>query len=273
MIIDTERSSTTPTRGYVLVGADQVYRVAQPAAGEPVGRALLVGSALSERGYAYHTWNRWGDRLARSGFHVVRFDYRGVGESSGDFEQLQWRDFLDDARACLELTSPAPRMPLLVHGVRFGGLVAAHLFASGIGDALLLWDPPEAGRAMTEEWLRVRLAEDTAICDGSPRRTRRELLAALERGHAIDLGGYRVSSRLWRELQGVAFPESVRADTRPVHIIRLSRNARAAPGTSVVRIPMPPFWRPGPVLVPDLSELFQLSADWARRAVGPSVEE
>ena len=44
------------------------------------------------------------------------------------------------------LRSHTPRLPLVLHGLGFGGLLAAKHFSQQIGDALLMWSPPKSGR-------------------------------------------------------------------------------------------------------------------------------
>src|ERR1700761_9515354 len=63
----------------------------------PVARILMAGSFASERHYSFHPWVCWARYSAGKGIEFLRFDYRGVGESEGVFEEAsfkQWSDAL-----------------------------------------------------------------------------------------------------------------------------------------------------------------------------------
>lgn len=104
--------------------------------------------------------------LAGQGFHVLRFDYFGCGDSAGEGEQATVDRCLADLTAAIDElkdTSGAARVSLV--GLRFGATLAA-LAASRRADIdrLVLWDPVLDGRAYVEDvrdlharWLRDRL--------------------------------------------------------------------------------------------------------------------
>lgn len=73
------------------------------------------------------------DHLSRRGIAVLRYDDRGVGESTGTFDAATTQDFASDARAAIEFLSHDQRIDhdrvgLIGHSE--GGLVAAMLAAS-----------------------------------------------------------------------------------------------------------------------------------------------
>src|SRR5687767_10419091 len=108
---------------YLNKGGQQRYCVVHRPSGEAKGGVLLAGPLGSERTYAYGVWVRWARALARRGFQVVRFDYRGSGESTGAFEEMSWRDWVEDGAVAAGLLDDAGG-PVIVHGLRFGALVA-----------------------------------------------------------------------------------------------------------------------------------------------------
>jgi pimeloyl-ACP methyl ester carboxylesterase len=85
--------------------------------------------------------------LSAAGFHVLRFDYFGSGDSSGDgLEFTIARALADVATAIEELKDMAmlPRVTLV--GVRFGATLAAMAAATRTDvEALVLWDPVMRG--------------------------------------------------------------------------------------------------------------------------------
>ncbi len=83
--------------------------------------------------------------LQRSGFTVLRFDYRGLGESDGDFREFTVQFALEDAWNALALLRRRPEVNAEVIGVSgfsLGGALAAQL-ASRLPEirAMCLWAP------------------------------------------------------------------------------------------------------------------------------------
>lgn len=106
-------------------------------------------------------------RLAAARFHVLRFDYFGTGDSSGDAEEGTVARWLVDVAAALdELKDLAGVTRLSVVGLRFGGTLAL-LGAERRRDVdhVVAWDPIVDGtsyvselRKVNEDYLRGELA-------------------------------------------------------------------------------------------------------------------
>jgi pimeloyl-ACP methyl ester carboxylesterase len=94
-----------------------------------------------------------GVRLADAGFPVLRFDYYGCGDSSGNTEDasvLQWSE--DISAAILELRRLTGFFQVCMVGLRLGGALAT-LVAAERGDieSVALWDPVVDGRKYLDE--------------------------------------------------------------------------------------------------------------------------
>jgi len=91
--------------------------------------------------------------LARGGFPVLRFDFYGCGDSSGDCEDGRIDRWLEDIASAISEThhrSAAAKICLV--GLRLGGSLAA-MAAAGRADidGMVLWDPVIAGKLYLEE--------------------------------------------------------------------------------------------------------------------------
>ncbi len=97
------------------------------AADVPRGIALIV------HGYAEHCgrYREVARVVSELGHHVLSFDFRGHGRSSGQRGHLsRFSDYLDDIKAALDqLRARAGSLPLLVVGHSMGALVSLRLFA------------------------------------------------------------------------------------------------------------------------------------------------
>lgn len=64
-----------------------------------------------------------------TGFTTLRFNFRGVGKSTGRFDDGAGEQ--EDVRACLEMLETRFGLPLILAGYSFGSWVNAHLLDSG----------------------------------------------------------------------------------------------------------------------------------------------
>jgi hypothetical protein len=167
--------------GYIEVAGNQVYTVVH-AASKPTAAVLLCGPIGAERERAYRTLVDLARAIAGAGFVAMRFDYRGIGESTGRFEDLTLTDWRADIAACAaHLAAQAPGLPLALWGVRAGALLISESFQDGLGDAAMFC-APTSGREMLHDVLRRKLVAD-ALTERSGRRTsREELVQSLARG-------------------------------------------------------------------------------------------
>jgi len=250
---------TPSTSGLLLESAHffdsadaQIYTVTHTAVGPRRGSVLLCGPFGVERERAYLTIVRWARLLAARGFEVMRFDYRGQGESSGTFEDMTLLRWTEDAAHCAALHSAATRgEPLVVQGIRLGALIAAELFASGVGDGLLMWEPPASAEALLRDTLRHNLIEQRKADPTAPPRMREQLIAALESGEQVNVDGYFWTREWWREAR--------------LHPLLLPPASEARPWNSLEArsVDADTFWgSSSPLLVPRSDGFFRASLRW-----------
>jgi len=109
--------------------------------------------------------------LAAVGFHVLRFDYYGCGDSLGESKEGnldQWKADIASAVEELQAGTGVTRMCLI--GLRLGASLAFQAIAdSKIADFLILWDPVLSGQDYLDEqyafhhhWLSGSFAKPNA---------------------------------------------------------------------------------------------------------------
>lgn len=95
--------------------------------------------------------------LAARGYHVMRFDYSGTGDSWGGDDDASLARWVRDTRAAAdELRETAGVSRLHLVGIRLGGAIALRA-AQGRADveAVVLWDPVLRGAAYVAELAAV----------------------------------------------------------------------------------------------------------------------
>ncbi len=124
--------------------------------------------------------------LSGQGFVVLRFDFRGAGNSAGSFADLTISSQIADARAALRWLGRQPgvdaqRVGLI--GLSMGGLVATHVLAKDRRvRAAVLWNPLAWPRALRDERMNPALWVQLKQCGVG------------------DWGGWPVSMALHKEL-------------------------------------------------------------------------
>lgn len=150
-----------------------LFGVYHPPAERPVRRAgVLICNALGREYLRTHrTLRQLAIRLTEAGYHVLRFDYSGTGDSAGRGRDATLRRWEEDADlAADELQAIGGVRRIRVVGVRVGGAVAATLAASRSDvDGLALWDPVVRGdRYLAEALDDGAPAEETTPAAGRP---------------------------------------------------------------------------------------------------------
>ena len=131
--------------------------------------------------------------LADRGQHVLRFDYRGTGDSFGDLGEVTIADWVDDiALAVREGRDVSGSSVVRLLGVRAGALLACKAVAFACADVqrLVLWDPVPDGA----EYLRAMRGIQQRIIERniSPNRTARH-------ESMNEYAGYRLSDQMVEE--------------------------------------------------------------------------
>lgn len=113
--------------------------------GGAASRAVVLCNPVgNEYIQAHRTMRNLSSRLSKAGFHVLRFDYYGTGDSSGGSDEgspERWCENIKAAILELQEMTGAARMSLV--GLRFGANLAAQVAARPpeIINSLALWEP------------------------------------------------------------------------------------------------------------------------------------
>ena len=132
--------------GEALLG---VYYAPSSAVSQRSHGVVLCPAFGQEYLRSHRAFRQLGLLLAREGFHVLKFDYFGSGDSEGLLEQAdigRWLQDISSARQELLGISGCERFSLI--GLRLGGslgLLQATQAESESWDSITLWDPVLSG--------------------------------------------------------------------------------------------------------------------------------
>jgi alpha/beta superfamily hydrolase len=193
------------------LGADRLFAVLhRPARGQPRQGIVLCHALGEERLWSHRVYVNLGRDLARRGMALLRFDFRGEGDSDLEFEQTGLATRLEDAmRAAAVLLERAPGLSGVIYlGHRLGAAVAAAAAAaSERATGLVAWDPLPSGREYLMQLLRSTVASQMSIAGKATSRT--QLLRALDAGGTVFVDGYGIGPALYRDLIGMEWPRLI----------------------------------------------------------------
>jgi alpha-beta hydrolase superfamily lysophospholipase len=182
---------------------EPLYGVLEPPRASPRrAGALLLYPGVHEYMRSHWAFRSLAASLSARGFDVLRFDYRGSGDSAGEADATTFEGCVEDACvAANELRDSSGVDSVVLVGMRLGAAVALHAAAKlEFVRRVLLWNPVVRGRDY--------LAEIEQLDRG----LRLRLLLPL-RPPAGELAGY-------------PFPAGVRRSIESVDLGRLEMGAR-----------------------------------------------
>lgn len=195
-----------------------------PRSGNTRNHAVLLCNPFWPEAIRTHRLFRvLADRLARAGFHVLRFDYFGTGDSEGeesDCTLVSWAHDIVDASNLVLRESGLTSTTWI--GLRLGATAAARACALGDVPAhLVLWDPVSQGAAYWREIedAYAALTSDELLGQGPKKNL---LNAASENNGGIEIFGSIMSANMLSEIQSIS-PDNFRI-ARPIKISVLSES-------------------------------------------------
>jgi alpha/beta superfamily hydrolase len=219
-----------------------------PAAISVSAKAVLICNATGhEYERTHRTLRQLAQQLAKAGHHVLRFDYRGTGDSAGDYAHAglaEWRQ--DAADAVDECGRISERRRICVIGLRLGAMLAAQAAAARKDvESLVLYAPIADGKSLLDEWERAQVEHE-----------RKHGLTAARNRKFDEILGFPLSDALRADIGALALPEPnpalrrvlILADPAGDRNVQRIAQTLAARGASVQVEPVdaPAIWRREP---------------------------
>jgi len=179
-----------------------------PCDGKGTQRGVLLCNPFGQEAIRSHPFFKvMADRIARQGFHAMRFDYFGTGDSDGDDHEGDLESWIDDVlRADEELarrSGGATRNSWF--GLRLGGSIAALASARSarMPDQLILLDPVIDGSSYLAELERAHFGQRKASF-GSRWRVESRVRDIVAREQGAEALGFPLTPPLRQQLVSVS---------------------------------------------------------------------
>lgn len=182
-----------------------LYHPAQGAS--PRGLVLYIHPFAEEMNKARRMAALQSRALAQAGFAVLQIDLQGCGDSSGDFGDATWQNWVDDVlqgchwlRAQYGNDGSQGETTLWLWGLRAGCLLAVDA-ARQLNEPcnFLFWQPPTAGKLLLQQFLRLKVAGD--LMGGQAKGVMQTLRQQLAEGVPVEIAGYLLSPGLVNGLE------------------------------------------------------------------------
>jgi exosortase A-associated hydrolase 2 len=253
------------------------------------GPGWVLCSAFGvERNNSHRLMVEWARELCRLGYPVLRFDYRGTGDSAGTFDQFTVDDHLQDILAAMrEMKCLTGRDCGGLLGLRLGASLAALAAARAGGVELLaLWEPIIDGRAYRDQLLRITLANEL-VAGGTSHHSREELRGELAAGGSVHVDGFPLTAAMYESLAAVEPARLGRGAVRHALVVQVDAVPGHAPRRTMEDLctaicaggrghlesaAAPIAWLRTKQFQWQPPELFGKTAAWIERTSGPGPE-
>ena len=202
------------------------------AAAESQAGIVICAPLAHEFDFSHRLLVEFARVLSGAGLWVLRFDYRGHGDSFGTFADYALADYVADIRqamAALEERAGVPCRGLC--GLRLGATLAATVWAEDPRPGpLTLWEPVAQGARYLDDLLRAILAKQMAHERGAS--TTRELLRQrIANGEPVIFEGRPITPGLVRSLESLDLESVCRRLAKPTLLVQISKRptTQAAP--------------------------------------------
>lgn len=139
--------------------------------------------------------------FARAGYCCTLVDFYGTGDSEGLLRDASLDIWRSNIRTTVELLQREAPSPLILWGLRLGGLIALEYAANSPvrPQDIILWQPVTSASLYVTQVLRQRVA--SLMVRELPAETTKEIRQRLDDGVDVEVAGYMLGGALIRDIE------------------------------------------------------------------------
>jgi exosortase A-associated hydrolase 2 len=232
-----------------------------------------------EKLWAHRVFVNFARILAQKGYHVLRFDYMGHGDSEGEFSDSSVETRLADIQAAvgwLQANRPVEAGTGLL-GLRFGATLAC--LASEKQQRitpLVLWEPVIHGGRYMKEMLRINISTQAAVYR-EIRQNSEALVEQMKAGGTANIDGYEMGWAMYEQASSINLLDGVRGFDGPTLVVEINRRSTGETTRLTSLAEMfrrgklseaieEPFWKEIKSYYAKAQDLFRVTLDWLESA-------
>lgn len=141
--------------------------------------------------------------FAAAGYACTLIDFYGTGDSQGELSESSLGIWYDNISRTIEFLKQELDQPVILWGLRLGGLLALDYAAKNPGSIqdIILWQPVNAAKVYVTQMLRQRVA--SLMVRDLPPETTKEIRQRLDDGEMVEIAGYIVGGVLINDIEAI----------------------------------------------------------------------
>lgn len=149
------------------------------------------------------------EALVASGRAVLIIDVYGTGDSGGEFSAATWRTWKAEIESAMSWADNAALPVEDLVATRLGCVLAAASLKENARSVRrsVFWQPVDNGRRHIAQFLRLRVA--SSAMSSSESESVDDLRTRLDGGEIIEVAGYELSPRLWKDIEAADLAASL----------------------------------------------------------------
>jgi exosortase A-associated hydrolase 2 len=274
----TEEQTTAETPLFFTSGNSQLFAVVHEPVATRAGEAFVFCHPLAEEKlWSHRVFVSFARRLAADGHLVLRFDYRGNGDSDGEFSEGSLTSIREDVGAAVahvRRSRGVSKVSLL--GLRAGATIASLVAEDAAAqiNRLILWAPVVDGARYMQDLLRINLTTQMATSK-EIRHDREALVELMRQGQTVNVDGYEMAYSLYSDFSSVKLADTPKRFQGPCQIVQIDRQpdrtdaelqrlAASYPNATLRNAQEEPFWKEIARFYEQAPNLFPATLEWLR---------
>jgi len=245
----------------------------QPDSADFSKAIVICHSFAEEKLWAHRVLVNYARQLTDMGYMVLRFDYRGYGDSDGEFSNCTLTTYKEDIIEAVNYVRKSyPQINSIgLLGHRLGASIALECYDdTGVKGPLILWDPILDGDKYMQDFLRSNLTTQLAVY-GEIRETREKLVQRMQSGDLINIEGYDLSYAQFESVSQLKLNKKLSNSDFTSLVVQVGRTEKTKKsfeefsniiGSDICCVVEDPFWKEIKRFYNKAPNIYKATSDW-----------